>query len=199
MEVILEGKDAAIAALRQDRALVLRGLEVGMRDVLLLIRGRVKARLAAGPHPLSRTGALSRSIINQQSTAADGVTGIVGSTMPYKTGYAAILEKGGAIPEIRPKKGKFLRFVRAAGLSGIAHQAVLQRRGTYKQAGKAAMQVSRRMGENPWVFVRSVPARYQRAMPYLHPSFDETRGDITVIFRRRIKEALGGATASGGG
>jgi hypothetical protein len=200
IEINVLGTQKAMDGLKLRAGSVRRGARLAMSGTTLRILSRVKTSFGEPGKPQRRTGHLSRSMIRLVTDEQGGavVVGIVGSTMPYKTGYAAILEKGGPIPEIRPKKGKYLKFPRATGMAGIAHQAVLQAGGTYKQAARAAIRVHRRSGTSPFVFVKSVPARYQRAMPYLHPAFDAERPDIEATFTAAIRKALGQEEISSG-
>lgn len=192
-EIQIVGTDAAMAMLARKPKATLRAMRLGMRDTTLSIRARTKQALAAGPHPLSRTGALSRSIINDVSDdGAFMVRGIVGSTMPYRTGYAAILEKGGPIPEIVPRNARVLVFPNTRGAAGMSYHATLQSGGTIKQAIKALKHAASRSGEQPFVFAMRVRARYQRAYPYLGPSFDAERPLIDSRFRPYIAAVMKG-------
>lgn len=212
IEIGVYGTKEAIEALRLRYGSVKRGVRIGMTKTTLSMRGITKRILATGEHdaPRSRRGAagLSGSIINIVTEEGDVIIGIVGSTLPYKTGYAAILEKGGQLPEILPKKGKYLRFPRATGMAGIAHQAALQSGSTYKQAMAAAVRVHRRMSgargkaldRLAFVYVKKVPARYQRAMPYLRPGLTEEQPRMSLTFRAEIKRELArGRSGSGPG
>ncbi|HYS05857.1 MAG TPA: hypothetical protein VEW47_11755 [Candidatus Dormibacteraeota bacterium] len=192
IRIVLEGTDAALAMLKRNESIVLDGIEKGMRDATLTILARVKVRLYAGPHPMQRRGAagLAGSITSDVKREGKFIRGIVGSTMPYKTGYAAILEKGGPIPEIVPRKGKALMFPNTQGVSGGSYRAVLASGGTIRAAVNAAQKTSRKTGQSEWIFVKRVRARYQQAYPYLRPSFDAERDRVGPMIRTRIIEAL---------
>lgn len=192
IDIVLAGKEEAIAALQKKPAALLRAVRRGMTDTTLSIRARTKATLAAGPHPMSRTGALSRSIISEVTDDGKIVTGVVGSTLPYKTGYAAILEKGGPIPEIVPIRAKALRFVNTHGFGGMSYHATLSAGGTIKQAIAAAKRTHVRTGDQPFIFVKRVRARYQQAYPYLRPSFDAERPLIDSRFRSYLVAVVKG-------
>lgn len=202
------GTAKALDALKLRHGSVRRGARIAMDKTTFRIRGRVKESFGQAGKPRVISRALSRSITSRVEGTEDAIVGQVGSTMPYKTGYAAILEKGGPIPEIKPKKGKYLRFLRATGFAGMAYDAALGSGATGTKARKAAIRVHRSMtglrgkalDRQAFVYVKKVPARYQRAMPYLHPAFDAERPLIPETFKKAIDAALaGGAAGTGAG
>lgn len=197
IEIGIYGTQEAITALKLRAGAVQRGARLAMNGVTLRILNRVKMSFGEPGKPQRRTGHLSRSIIRLVVDETGTITGIVGSTLPYKTGYAAILEKGGQLPAmtISPKKAKALRWF--TGFRGLAFQAAMASGSTVKQAVRAAR--AGKLGRGRWgaradvAFARSVkiPARYQRAMPYLRPGFDDERPLIPIRFKQEIRKQLG--------
>lgn len=198
IEISAYGTKEAIDSLDLRQAAIRKAVVRTMRLTGMGIAARAKTSMGEPGKPARRKGDLSRSIISKTFEEGDVITGIIGSTFPFKTSYAAILELGGPIPEIRPKKGKYLKFVRATGWAGNAHQAVLESGGTYDKAKKAALRAHRRLGTSPFVFVKSVPARYQRAMPYLRPALDEDTPRIKLRFEKAIAAAKKGMKSGPG-
>lgn len=210
------GTDLALATLRSYSGSVRRGARIAMNKSALRILGRTKQGFGQTGRPQRRSGALSRSIVRVISNEEGAIVGQVGSTMPYKTGYAAQLEKGGPVPAmtITAKKGKALVFFKGfAGITYRAHlaagmqvkSAIAETRKTHHigkfvnseySAGGAVhkfryFQSGRGQAGNI-VFARSVkiPARYQRAMPYLRPSFEAERPQIAETFDIEIRDAI---------
>jgi hypothetical protein len=197
IEIRLFGTEKAIAGLKLRAGSVERGARIAMNGVTLRILNRIKRSFGEPGKPQRRTGHLSRSIIRLVADESGVIKGVVGSTLPYKTGYAAILEKGGPLPAmtIAPKKAKALRWF--TGFRGIAFQAALQAGSTVKGAIKAARagHLGRGRGGRraDVAFARSVkiPARYQRAMPYMRPGFEAERPLIPNAFKKEIRKQLG--------
>ena len=173
------------------------GAKLGITDFVIYTRGKVKAGLGQAGRPKSRTGAagLSGSIVHDVSEDASSITGIVGPRLPYKTGYAAILEKGGPLPAmtIRPKKGKVLAW--PIGVGKFAFRQSLSAGSTMKQARGAAIKAHNRSvkglgGGFAYARVVHIPARYQRAMPYIQPEWDAATPRAPILIRGRIKAEL---------
>jgi len=190
------GTQKAINGLMERAGGVRRGARIAMDKTTLRMRGRVKEILdtGRGGAPKSRSRHLSQSIVNLVIDEGGAIVGQVGSTMPYKTGYAAILEKGGALPAVTivAKPGKVLAW--PVGFGKMAFRAHLAGGGTMKGARTAAIRASTRSGGkySGYIIVRKVhlPARYQRAMPYLGPGFEEERPLIPETFQIEIARAL---------
>jgi len=217
IEFNLFGTNEALAALKRNAGAVQRGARVAMDGTTLRILSRVKRSFDQPGKPHRRTGVLSRSIIRLVVNESGVITGIVGSTLPYKTGYAAILEKGGNQPArtITAKNGKALRWF--TGFAGITFRARLAAGMTVKGATAATLtahklgrsvssefsargvtqkyryfEKGRGSATGNVMFARSVkiPARYQRAMPYLRPGFDEELPLIPKRFRKEILDQI---------
>jgi len=213
----LVGTQEAMNALILSAGAVRRAARIAMSKTTLRILGRTKSSFGQSGKPLRRSGALSRSVINRVSSEDGGsILGQVGSTMPYKTGYAAILEKGGPLPAmtITAKKGKALVFFK--GFAGITYRARLAAGLNVKGAIAETRKIHRigkfvnseytasgavhkyryfqggRGQKNNIVFARSVkiPARHQRAMPYLGPALTDERPLIAATFQVEISDAI---------
>lgn len=202
IEINLIGTNEALAALKTRAGGVERGARLAMNGTTLRILRRIKQSFGEPGKPQRRTSHLSRSIIRIALDENGAITGIVGSTLPYKTGYAAILENGGNQPGrvIEAKPGKVLAWF--TGLRGLKYQAALASGSTFNQAFRAAtsgaLGKGRRRGgrRGKWsdvAFARRVhiPQRYQRAMPYMRPAFDEERPLIEKRFTDAIRKQLG--------
>lgn len=210
IEIGLFGTNEAITALKSRAGAVQRGARIAMNGVTLRILNRVKTSFGEPDKPQRRTGHLSRSIIRLLIDETGTITGIVGSTLPYKTGYAAILEKGGPLPAmtITPKKGKALAWF--TGFAGITFRSKLAAGMTFTRAatltrkahglggfrkvgGQRVFRAGRGDSATNMIFARSVkiPARYQRAMPFLRPGFEEERPLIPIRFKKEIRKQLG--------
>lgn len=198
------GTDIALEKLRLRAGSVRRGARIAMRKTTIRTRGRVKLILATGRGgaPRARHGAagLSGSIVNLVTESGDVITGQVGSTMPYGTGYAAILEKGGPLPQVTivAKPGRVLAW--PVGIGKLGHTLALSGGRTMRQARAAAIRASNRSGGGGYAYARKVtiPARHQRAMPYLRPGFEEERPLIPVTFETEIRAAMAGKAATEG-
>jgi len=201
IEINLLGSQEAINGLVLRAGSVRRGARLAMGGTTLRILSRVKSSFGEPGKPQRRTGHLSRSIIRIVTDEGEIITGIVGSTLPYKTGYAAILEKGGPLPAmtITAKPGKVLAW--PVGVGKFAFRMRLAGGGTFKQARAAAIKASNRSRSGGYAYARSVkiPARYQRAMPYLRPGFEEERPLIEETFRNAILAQIKGQGAGGTG
>ena len=210
IEITLVGTDEALAKLRLHHGALQRGARLAMSATTLRILNRVKTSFGEPGKPQRRTGHLSRSIIRLLVDESGVITGTVGSTMPYKTGYAAILEKGGNQPArtITAKKGKVLAWF--SGFAGITYRsklaagmpvtsAITSTRlahglGGYRTVGgKRVFHAGKGSATGNLRFAHSVkiPARYQRAMPYLRPGFEGDRPNIPGRFRSAILKELG--------
>lgn len=217
IEIALYGTNEAIAALKSHVGAVRRGARVAMNGITLRMLNRIKRSFGEPGKPQRRSGHLSRSIVRIVTSEGEIITGVVGSTLPYKTGYAAILEKGGNQPArtITAKNGKALRWF--SGFAGITYQARLASGMTVKGAVAATLK-AHRLGRSVTSqytargvthkyryfekgpgsaagnvhFARSVkiPARYQRAMPFLRPGFDEIVPIIPAIFKKEIRDKI---------
>jgi hypothetical protein len=217
IEIKLFGTNEALAALKRNAGAVQRGARIAMSGATLRILNRVKTSFNEPGKPQRRTGDLSRSIIRLLINEDGAITGIVGSRLPYKTGYAAILEKGGQLPAmtITAKHGKALRWF--TGFAGITFRARLAAGMTVKGATTATL-TAHRLGRSVSsefsargvtqkyryfekgrgsatgnvMFARSVkiPARYQRAMPFLRPGFEQELPFIPKRFRKEILDQI---------
>lgn len=210
------GTEQALATIRSYAGSVRRGARIAMNRTTLRMVGRTKLSFGETGRPQRRSGALSRSVVRVLTNEEGSIVGQVGSTMPYKTGYAAVLEKGGPIPAqtITAKKGKALVFFK--GFAGITYRARLASGMNVKGAIAETRKVHRigkfvnsaysaggtthkyryfqagRGQKGNIVFARSVkiPARYQRAMPYLRPSFETERPLISETFKVEISDSI---------
>jgi hypothetical protein len=166
-----------------------------MRDSSLAVLSIAKSGAGVSGRPVRRSGVLYRSLVAPPvEVEGDTVTARVGSTMPYGEGYAAILEKGGPLPAmtIRAKPGKVLAW--PTGLSRLAFRGARGGTATRKQARGAAIRASNRLGGGGFAFARSVkiPARYQRAMPYLRPALEIDRPNVEQRLNAELATAKKG-------
>jgi hypothetical protein len=222
ISIDIPGTLATLEALRQRHGAVRRGARIAMRKSTLRIRGRTKASFGQTGKPQRRTGHLSRSIVDLVDASESAVTGRVGSTMPFRTGYAAVLELGGNQPGrvIVARRAKALRWF--TGFAALTYNAQLAGGATAKQAVKRTERHYKLGGyklrspgkgkEGPTqrvfkkgpggvagggvAFARKVhiPQRYQRAMPYLHPALVEERPEIQPTFQAEIDAAIKGTS-----
>jgi len=119
-------------------------------------------------------------------------------------------KKGGPLPAmtITPKKGKALAWF--TGFAGITFRSKLAAGMTFTRAatltrkahglggfrkvgGQRVFRAGRGDSATNMIFARSVkiPARYQRAMPFLRPGFEEERPLIPIRFKKEIRKQLG--------
>ena len=222
ISIEIPGADGAARTLMLRPRLVREAAARAMRKTTLSIRGRSKLSFGQKGKPTSRSGELARSVVDKVATSDNAVVGQVGSTMPFRTGYAAIIELGGNQPGriIRPKHGKALRWF--TGFAALKFKGQLAGGATVKEAVKRTEKHYKLGGyklrspgkekqgpkQRVWVkgpggvagggvmFARKVhiPQRYQRAMPYLRPALVAERPEIEPTFKAEIDAAIKSAS-----
>jgi hypothetical protein len=196
--VELRGVETARISLGRKKRGSRKAMKRATRDTTLSILRRVKTSFGQTGRPRRGTGALSRGVVDDIEELSGVIVGRVGvlAIVPY----GRILELGGTIPEHRvaPIRAKVLRWV--TGVTRLGQLAGLGFGVTRRQASGAGRKFSKSDVFDPsdvhWfrpsaskAFL-TIPARYQRAIPYLRPSMQEEIPLMPGTYRRHLVEGL---------
>jgi len=207
ISVTLDGQPEALAKLARNKGAVSRGARRATRDTTLSIRGRAKDSMGGTGRPRYGTGRLSRGIVDSPPEAIGDFSWLGRVGVLAIVPYGRILELGGMQPAryIRPVRKQVLRWVsgttRLANLAGLGfgptrRQAFGQGRKFRKGEALAGdVHFFRPSARKPAIYQE---ARYQRAIPFLGPAFQEELPAIPGTYKRRIFEALGVGEVSEG-
>lgn len=199
IRVRLVGLEKAVAALNGMAERVDAAQGEGLSEAAVFLKGRVMRNLSGrGDFPQWRTGRLTRGTIAEQ--ARRGGAGWVSRVGTSATvAYGRILEFGGPIPEHDVWAGAFSGRSSKRALAWPASMYARQlfashlgRRATPKQAQARTRAGTR--GTSGFAFAThvTIPARIQRAIPYLAPTLQEEMPGVVEILRRRIGRAVKG-------
>lgn len=196
--VTLVGNKEAVKKLNSKIAKVRKGMRRGARDTRIAIAGKVKESFGRTGRPRRGTGRLSRAIRSYDEARADAIYAVVGvhASVPY----GRILELGGDIPahDVFPVRKKALAWT--TGLTRLGQLSALGFGVTRRQAFRLGTSRKGKFRRGKFIdpgdvrFAKRVhiPARSQRAIPFLRPGFEEDRPNISGRFERRVLEALKG-------
>jgi hypothetical protein len=180
---------AAVNAIKARAASIQTSIPRALDAGALVLAARIKRNLNGAPgFPQWRTGRLQRGIVAVPAApVGDHFEAAVGPVAQVP--YGKILELGGTVPEhdIYPRIKRVLAWPNS-GFALMAHENAMLSRKTPKQAQAAAIRASRRGNTGGFAFAMHVhqKSRFQRAIPYLAPSYQEAKGDVAVAIRSRL-------------